>query len=187
MSILLEGSNVDRPGHNHLNATLELLASLAEQAASMALETYEVEDWQESALVDDLRMIAVPDLTYITEIDGEPSAVAVALPNVNELIHDLGGSLFPLGLPKLLWRLKVVGPKTARLAILGIRKKHRNTRKYAGLSTYLYTKMNRVGRDLGIQWGELSWTLEDNGPVNVAIRLMGGKIYKKYRLYEKNT
>jgi hypothetical protein len=45
--------------------------------------------------------------------------------------------------------------------------------------------MNRVGRDLGIQWGELSWTLEDNGPVNVAIRFMGGKIYKKYRLYEK--
>jgi hypothetical protein len=136
-------------------------------------------------LADDLRMIAVPDLTYITDIDGEPAAVAVALPNVNELIHDLGGSLFPMGLPKLLWRLKVVGPKTARLAILGIRKKHRGTRKYAGLSTYLYTKLNRVGRDLGIQWGELSWTLEDNAPVNVAIRFMGGKIYKKYRLYEK--
>jgi hypothetical protein len=136
-------------------------------------------------LADDLRMIAVPDLTYICEVDGEPAAVAVALPNVNELIQDLGGSLFPLGLPKLLWRLKVVGPKTARLAILGIRKKYRNQRKYAGLSTYLYTKMNRVGRDLGIQWGELSWTLEDNGPVNVAIRFMGGKIYKRYRLYEK--
>jgi hypothetical protein len=136
-------------------------------------------------LADDLRMIAVPDLTYICEVDGEPAAVAVALPNVNELIRDLGGSLFPLGLPKLLWRLKVVGPKTARLAILGIRKKYRNQRKYAGLSTFLYTKMNRVGRDLGIQWGELSWTLEDNGPVNVAIRFMGGKIYKKYRLYEK--
>jgi hypothetical protein len=134
---------------------------------------------------DDFRMIGVPDLTYVTEVDGEPAAVAVALPNINELIKDLGGSLFPTGLPKLLWRLKVVGPKTARLAILGIRRKYRNQRKYAGLSTYLYTKMNRVGRDLGIQWGELSWTLEDNGPVNVAIRFMGGKIYKKYRLYEK--
>jgi hypothetical protein len=138
-----------------------------------------------SKLADDLRMIAVPDLTYICEVDGEPAAVAVALPNVNELIHDLRGRLFPFGLPKLLWRLKVVGPKTARLAILGIRKKYRNQRKYAGLSTYLYTKMNRIGRDLGIQWGELSWTLEDNGPVNVASRFMGGKIYKKYRLYEK--
>lgn len=136
-------------------------------------------------LAEDLRMIAVPDLTYITEIDGEPAAFAVALPNVNELIRDMKGRLFPTGLPKLLWRLKVVGPKTARLALLGIRKQHRGVRKYAGLSTYLYTKLNRVGRDLGIQWGELSWTLEDNAPVNVGIRFMGGKVYKKYRLYEK--
>jgi hypothetical protein len=136
-------------------------------------------------LADEFRLIIVPDLTYITEVDGEPAAMAIAVPNINELIHDFHGRLFPLGLPKLLWRLKVVGPKTARLAYLGIRKKYRAQRKYAGLSTYLYTKMNRVGRDLGIQWGELSWTLEDNGPVNVAIRFMGGKIYKKYRLYEK--
>jgi hypothetical protein len=50
----------------------------------------------------------------------------------------------------------------------------------------LYAKLNESGQKLGIQWGELSWTLEDNGPVNVAIRLMGGKIYKKYRIYEKN-
>jgi hypothetical protein len=134
---------------------------------------------------EDLRMIAIPALSFITEVDGEAAAVAVALPNVNELIRDMDGKLLPLGLPKLLWRLKVVGPKTARLAILGIRKKYRGVRKYAGLSTYLYTKLNRSGRDLGIQWGELSWTDEDNGPVNVGIRFMGGKIYKRYRVYER--
>ncbi len=135
---------------------------------------------------EDLKMIAIPALSYITDIDGEPGAFAIALPNVNELIRDMDGKLFPLGLPKLLWRLKVVGPKTARLALLGIRKKYRNVRKYAGLSTYLYTKMNRAGRDIGIQWGELSWTDEENTPVNVAIKFMGGKIYKKYRVYERS-
>jgi hypothetical protein len=79
----------------------------------------------------------------------------------------------------------VVGPTTARLAILGIRKKYRSVKKYAGLSTYLYVKMNEAGQRCGIKWGELSWTLEDNAPVNVAIKFMGGKIYKRYRLYEK--
>jgi len=133
----------------------------------------------------DLRMVAIPGLTYLAEIDGEPAAVAVALPNLNELIKDFNGKLLGTGLPKLLWRLKVVGPKTARLWILGIRKKYRHVRKYAGLSTYLYTKMNRAGRELGIQWGELSWTLEDNAPVNVGIKFMGGKVYKTYRVYEK--
>jgi hypothetical protein len=134
---------------------------------------------------EELKLIAIPALSYITEVDGEPAAVAVALPNVNEVIRDLDGKLLPTGLAKLLWRLKVVGPKTARLALLGIRKKYRGVRKYAGLSTYIYAKMNRAGRDVGIQWGELSWTDEDNAPVNVGIRFMGGKIYKRYRVYER--
>jgi hypothetical protein len=136
-------------------------------------------------LGEDLKMIAIPALSYITEIDGEPGAFAIALPNLNELIRDMNGKLFPIGLPKLLWRLKVIGPKTARLALLGIRKKYRGVRKYAGVSTYLYTQLNRSGRDIGIQWGELSWTDEDNAPVNVGIKFMGGKIYKKYRVYER--
>jgi hypothetical protein len=134
---------------------------------------------------EELKLIAIPALSYITEVDGEPAAVAVALPNINEVIRDLDGKLLPTGLAKLLWRLKVVGPKTARLALLGIRRKYRGVRKYAGLSTYIYAKMNRAGRDVGIQWGELSWTDEDNAPVNVGIRFMGGKIYKRYRVYER--
>jgi hypothetical protein len=136
-------------------------------------------------MAEELKRIVIPELCYIAEIDGEPAAVALALPNLNELIRDMGGKLAPFGLPKLLWRLKVVGPTTARLAILGIRKKYRSVKKYAGLSTYLYVKMNEAGQRCGIKWGELSWTLEDNAPVNVAIKFMGGKIYKRYRLYEK--
>ncbi len=142
-------------------------------------------DGELTKLADDLRLVAIPELTYITEIDGKPAAVAVAVPNVNEMIKDLDGKLLPLGLAKVLWRLKVVGASTARLGVLGIRKQYRHVRKYAGLSTYLYTKLNRTGRDLGIQWGELSWTLEDNGPVNLGIKFMGGKVYKTYRLYER--
>jgi hypothetical protein len=138
-----------------------------------------------SKMAADLKLFAFPELSYITEIDGEPAAVALALPNLNEIVQDMKGKLGPLGLPKLIWRLKVVGPHSARLIILGIRKKFRSQRKYAGLSAYLYAKMNAVGKRLGISRGELSWTLEDNGPVNAGIKAMGGKIYKTYRMYEK--
>jgi hypothetical protein len=136
-------------------------------------------------LAQELKLIVIPELMYIAEIDGEAAAVALALPNLNELIGDLGGKLLPTGLAKLMFRLKVSGAKTARLAILGIRKKYRHVKKYAGLSTYLYVKMNEAGQRCGIKWGELSWTLEDNAPVNVAIKFMGGKVYKRYRLYER--
>jgi hypothetical protein len=134
----------------------------------------------------DFRLLLMPDITSIVSIDGEPAAVAVALPNLNELVRDMGGQLFPLGLPKLLWRLKVQGPKSARLALLGIRKKWRNVRKYAALSAFMYAEMNEGGKKLGIREGELGWTLEDNGRVNAGILTMGAKHYKTYRVYEKN-
>lgn len=136
-------------------------------------------------MADEFRLILVPELTYIVSIDGEPAAFAIAVPNINEHVKDLNGKLFPTGAIKLLWGLKTQGTKTARLALLGVRKKFRNVKKYGALSTFMYAELAKSGQRLGINWGELSWTLEDNAPVNLAIKFMGGKIYKTYRIYEK--
>lgn len=133
----------------------------------------------------EMKLLADPKLTLITEIDGYPAAVALALPNVHELIRDLGGKLGATGLPRLLWRLRVRPPRTARLVLLGIRKRFRGPKKYAALSTFLYTKMHRAAAQRGFDWGELSWTLEDSMTVNSGIRLMGGTLYKRYRIYER--
>lgn len=132
----------------------------------------------------DLKLIIDPRLTLVVTINDEPAAMAVALPNLNEAVRDFGGKLTPVNFAKLLYRLKVQGTKTARLALLGIRKKFRNQKRYAGLSTYMYAKMDQAGQRVGIDWGELSWTEEANTKVNVGIKFMGGKIYKRYRLYE---
>ena len=133
----------------------------------------------------DFKLLLMPEITCICSIDGEPAAVALAIPNLNELVRDFDGKLFPLGLPKLLWRLKVRGPRSARLLLLGIRKKFRNSRKYAPLSAFMYAEMNDGARSLGIKEGELGWTLEDNGRVNAGIAMMGAKPYKTYRVFEK--
>jgi hypothetical protein len=133
----------------------------------------------------DMKLLLVPELTLMVSIDGEPVAVCLALPNLNAMIRDFGGKLNPVTVAKLLWRLKVQGPDQARLVLMGIKKKLRHVRKYAGLSTYMCTKVNDAGQKLGITFSELSWTLEDNGPVNVAIKFMGGKHYKTYRIYER--
>lgn len=134
----------------------------------------------------DMKMFLVPEITVLVFIDNEPAAVAIALPNVNELITDMSGKLFPFGLVKLLYRLKVEGAKSGRLILLGIKKKFRQQRKYAGLSLFLYAEMNAGGQRAGMSWGELGWTLEDNAPVNAGIRMMGAKKYKTYRIYEKS-
>ncbi|NUP11158.1 MAG: hypothetical protein HOW73_34365 [Polyangiaceae bacterium] len=133
----------------------------------------------------DLKLILMPEITRIVTIDGEAAAVAVGLPNINELTSDFRGKLGPVEIAKLLYRLKVRGPKSGRLYILGIKKKFRNIRKYGGLSAYLFVAMNRSAHYLGMTDAELSWTVEDNAPINVAIKLMGGWVYKTYRVFER--
>jgi hypothetical protein len=49
----------------------------------------------------------------------------------------------------------------------------------------MYGELAKSGQRLAIDWGELSWTLEDNAPVNLGIKLMGGTVYKTYRVYKK--
>ena len=134
---------------------------------------------------EDMKLILMPEITRIVSIDGEPAAIAVGMPNLNELIKGLDGKLFPFGIAKLLWRLKVRGPRSGRLILLGIHRKWRNLRKYAGLSAYLYVQMNQAAHLLGMSDSELSWTVEDNAPINVGIKLMGGSIYKTYRVFER--
>jgi len=136
-------------------------------------------------MASDMKLLLMPELTQIVEIEGEPVAVALALPNINEMIGDLNGKLLPIGFAKLLWRLKIRGPRSGRLIILGIRKKLRQVRRYAPLSTFMYVKMHHAEQRLGILDGELSWTIEDNAPVNLGIRFMGGRKYKTLRVYER--
>jgi hypothetical protein len=74
----------------------------------------------------------------------------------------------------------------ARLILLGIKKEIRTKKRYGGLSTALYVEMATRGARVGYEWGELGWTVEDNRPVNLAIKMMGGEVYKRYRIYEKS-
>ena len=80
--------------------------------------------------------------------------------------------------------MKVTRPKSARLAFLGVKEHIRKQKKYMPIALALINELNRRGYQRGYQWGELSWTLEDNGPVNALIKTAGGKIYKRYRLYQ---
>jgi hypothetical protein len=135
----------------------------------------------------DLKLILDPDLAFMAEIHGRPVGMCIMLPNLNEAIHDLDGKLLPLGALKLLWRLKVKHPKSTRLMMLGIRKDvTKNVKRYGGLSAAMYVEVARRGIAKGYEWGELSWTREEDAPINLGIRSMGAKVYKRYRVYNKD-
>ena len=132
----------------------------------------------------DLALLIDKRLALVAEINGELAAICLAVPNLNEAIRDLRGKLVPLGVPKMLYRLKLKGLASGRLVMLGIKEKYRKQKRYGFLAMAMVAEIAERGRQAGYKWGELSWTLEDNTPINLLIKAAGGKHYKTYRVYE---
>jgi hypothetical protein len=137
-------------------------------------------------LANDLRALAT-DLCFFVEIDGRPVGISIALPNLSESIRDFDGKLNPINALRLWWRLGVRRPKSFRFILLGIRAELRDDKRYRPLAMAMCAEVMRRSQEMGYEWGDLGWTLEDNHPVNTIIRNVGGRIYKRYRLYEKET
>ena len=142
-------------------------------------------DSEAKKMAADLQLILDKELSFFAEIDGQPVAICVCLPNLNEVIRDFHGKLSPATIAKLIWRLKIKRPKSARLMLLGIRTELRGKKRYAPLATAVIAELVRRGLKQGYEWAELGWTLEDNRLINAAIQSMGAKIYKRYRIFEK--
>ena len=80
----------------------------------------------------------------IGELDGEPVGMIVTLPNLNEAIAGLDGRLLPFGWLRLLWRLKVRGPTTGRMPLMGIAKRLQGTTKGAALALGMIESIRRA-------------------------------------------
>ena len=133
----------------------------------------------------DLKMLADEELVKIAEIDGEPAAFMVLLPNINEVIHDLNGRLFPFGWLKILWRLKVKFPKSARVPLMGVRCRYHDSLIGAALAFGVIAGVKQPALKRGLKEIELSWILEDNTGMRSIIESIGGRVYKTYRMYGK--
>lgn len=132
-----------------------------------------------------LKLLVPGDLLYIAEVDGEPSAFIVALPNINEAIAPLKGRLLPFGWLRLLWKMKVQGVSTARVPLMGVRQMHQHSRLGPTLALLLIEALYTPFVKHGIQALEMSWILESNTGMRNILEHIGAYIYKRYRVYEK--
>jgi hypothetical protein len=133
-----------------------------------------------------LKPIIVEDLVKVAEVDGEPVAFMITIPDMNEMIRDLDGNLFPFGWAKLLWRLHKVATKRVRVPLMGVRKSLQGGRMASQLAFMLIEFTRRVCVDkYGINVGEFGWVLEDNQGMMSIAQLPGANINHTYRIYQK--
>jgi hypothetical protein len=128
-----------------------------------------------------LKQVLDEEWTFMAEKDGEVVGAALTLPDINQVMAKLDGRLLPFGWAKFLLGKRKID--RLRVFALGVKHDYRHTGVAAGL--YLeHIKMAALPDK--IHWGEMGWILETNKPMNRAMEGMGGKIVKKYRLYERS-
>jgi len=134
-----------------------------------------------------LKPVVFEDLIRVAEVEGEPVAFMMTLPDLNELTADLDGSLFPFGWAKLLWRLRKPQVRTMRVPLMGVVKKLQATRLASQLAFMMieYIRRDSVAH-YGATRGEIGWILEDNQGMSSIAEAVNGKVNKIYRIYSKD-
>lgn len=143
-------------------------------------------------LAKNLILISHEQLIMFIMDHDKPVAVTGSVFDLMEATYSLRSlKKFPLWMQSILqllaigWRiyLKPYPQFTwGRMMIAGILPEYRQT----GIDSLLYVIPFENGRRLGLLQGEMSWELEDNMMINKAIEKVGGIIYKKYRIWDKD-
>ncbi len=136
------------------------------------------------AMITQTRPIMRSKFGRIVEIDGVPSAMMVALPDLNRVLAPFKGRLLPLNWAKLVYAIWSDRWKTARIPLLGLRKTLRRTPLALAVLSLLVSEFLQLGRDYDLDWVEFSWILETNEPMVKLAELAAGSPSKVFRIYE---
>jgi len=134
-----------------------------------------------------LKPIIFNELVRIAELDGEPVAFMLTIPDINELLKDLNGELFPFNWIKLLWRLRKPRTRRLRVPLMGVAKKLHHSRLASQLAFMMIEYTRRDGTTkYGATHGEFGWILEDNKGMLSIAQLPGAAVNHRYRIYSKS-
>ncbi len=126
-----------------------------------------------------LKQVLDEDWGFLAERGDETVGVAFTLPDINQAMAKTGGRLLPFGWLRFLLAKRKID--RVRVFALGVK----NDYRHSGVAAGLYLKHLEAASPDGVPAGETGWILETNGPMNRAMEGMGGKVVKKYRIYEK--
>lgn len=133
-----------------------------------------------------LKDIVFEDLIRVAEVDGEAVAFMIVLPNVNELLIDMDGSLLPFNWARLLWWLRRPKSKRLRVPLMGVVKKLQNSRMASTLAFMMIEYIRRDGvANYGAVEGDIGWVLDDNQGMNAVADAINATVNRVYQIYDK--
>jgi len=138
-----------------------------------------VTDAEAEAMAHDLKRVLQPKgVVFAVDSENNPIGFALALPDLNVLLKDMNGSLLPFGWIKLLRNLPRL--TSYRMFALGVIPEYHGK----GVDSLLYRALyeNLFTPDL---WMEINYVLEDNAPMNNAIKKLNAKPFRRYRIYQR--
>jgi hypothetical protein len=109
----------------------------------------------------------------------EVVGMAITVPDLNQVLERMNGRLLPLGWWKFLRKGKVID--RVRVGFLGVKPEHQHT----GVAAKLYVEHFEAAARTPQSGGEMGWILETNTAMNRGMEAMGGRIVKRYRVYER--
>jgi GNAT superfamily N-acetyltransferase len=132
------------------------------------------------AYAQEMQLVFDPNWFMVAETaDGETAAVAITVPDVNQVLKKMNGRLLPFGWWHFLRRGKTID--RVRVGFLGVKPEFQNT----GVAAAIYVEHFDTASRRPQKWGEMGWVLESNRNMNKGMKTMGGRVVRRYRLFQR--
>ena len=128
---------------------------------------------QEMQLIFDPHWFMVAETT-----EGETVAVAITVPDINQVLKRMNGRILPFGWWYFLRRHRIMD--RVRVGFLGVKPEFQHT----GVAAAMYVEHFDMATVTPQTWGEMGWILETNRNMNRAMEAMGGRVVRRFRVYE---
>ncbi len=177
--------SVRRVDMRHFDREVQKVKRIYNQAWEKNWGFIPMNDEEIDQIAEQLRPFVDPHIALFIEVEGEPVAFSLPLPNLYQPLRKAAckpGEAAWWQLLKLIWHWKIRRDlDSVRVWALGVLEEYRAT----GVDALLYYELLTRGLPRGYVDIEMSWILDNNDMMNRAIKMLGAEIYKVYRVYQK--
>ncbi len=174
------GITIRKMSRRHLRRELDHFGELYNEAwaNNWGFVPYSKEDLD--AYAQELHLVYDKPWFMVAENrEGETVGVAITVPDVNQVLKRMNGRVLPFGWWHFLRRKRIVD--RCRIGFLGVKPAY----QHAGVAAGFYIEHFDMAAATPVKWGEAGWVLETNRGLNRGMEALGGRVVKRYRMYER--